>query len=179
MSQIFLGGQPKKKPLIIYDCFQCHACHGMEFPDKMTPEIYSQVREYVLWLHNEFYTTQRQTYTFAQIVIGSFVQDILDVLHSVHSGNSSVKLALYSGHDTTIIPLLEAYHVWKGQWPSYASLLQIELLSDSKNNNFVRLIYRNEPLRLPECEFMEMCPYEKFREISLQIESAAPLCEKN
>jgi len=178
IADIF-GWSADRKPLEIFDCFQAHACNKMEFLEGMTPEMYFQIRYYVNWLHNEVYTSQQQNYSFAQIAMGSFVRDILDILDPVHSCDSSIKFALYGGHDTTIFPLLEAYKVWDGSWPSYASLLQIEMLSDLlTQNDFVRFIYRNKPLRLPECEFMELCPYEKFREISLKIISAASLCNK-
>jgi ubiquitin-like domain-containing CTD phosphatase 1 len=42
---------------------------------------------------------------------------------------SPAKLALFSGHDTTIIPLLASLgpKVWDGQWPSYASMMLIEI----------------------------------------------------
>jgi ubiquitin-like domain-containing CTD phosphatase 1 len=39
------------------------------------------------------------------------------------------KLALFSGHDTTLAPLLVSLgpNVWNGEWPPYASMLIIEI----------------------------------------------------
>jgi len=173
------GWSTEKSILNVFDCFQTHACHGMKFPDQMSTDFYNKVRDNLIWLTKATNTAQRQNYTYAQIAIASFLQDILDLLHSVHSNTSSVKFALYSGHDTTLLPLLISYDIWDGQWPSYASLLRIELLSDPQNGkNFVRLVYNNECLRLPGCEYRELCPYEEFREITLKIVGAMALCNK-
>jgi len=178
LADIF-GWSPQKRIVEIFDCFQAHACHGMEFPEEMTSEFYSQIRDNLLYVTKANNNAQRQNFTYAQIAIASFLQDVLDLLHSVHSNTSSVKFALYSGHDSTIFPFLKAYDVWDGQWPSYASLLQIEMLSDFQNGrNFVRLVYKNQPLRLPACDLVELCPYEKFREITLRIVGAAALCSQ-
>jgi hypothetical protein len=37
------------------------------------------------------------------------------------------KLALFSGHDTTLIPLLASLNAWDGVWPAYASMVLIEI----------------------------------------------------
>jgi len=160
----------------IFDCFETHACHKLEFPEKMSPDLFSQVKATLLWFTKTINNAQLQNYTYSQIAIASFLKDILNSLESVHSGTSPVKFSLYSGHDSTIHPLLMAYQVWDGKWPSYASLVQIEMLYND-SGEFVRLIYNNEVLRLPECEYMDLCPYEKFREMTMKIIDAAVLCE--
>jgi Histidine phosphatase superfamily (branch 2) len=48
--------------------------------------------------------------------------------HATDEAMSHEKLHLISGHDTTIIPLLAALGVWNDTtWPSYASMIVIEL----------------------------------------------------
>jgi hypothetical protein len=37
------------------------------------------------------------------------------------------KLALFSGHDTTLIPLLASLNAWDSVWPAYASMMLIEI----------------------------------------------------
>jgi len=52
--------------------------------------------------------------------------------------SKQTKLALYSGHDTTLIPLLASLgeRVWDGnQWIPYASMMNIEIHDISLNNN--------------------------------------------
>ena len=55
------------------------------------------------------------------------------------------------GHDTTILPLLAAWGVWDGHWPTYASLLSIELYETSEDHLF-RMVYAGRELVLPGCD---------------------------
>lgn len=40
---------------------------------------------------------------------------------------SSIKFSLFSGHDTTLIPMLHAFGLFDGEWPPYASHIEMEL----------------------------------------------------
>ena len=52
------------------------------------------------------------------------------------------KLALYSGHDTTIIPLLASLGVWNNTaWPPYASMVALELHEMNVDGNSDRKIF--------------------------------------
>eukprot|EP00804_Cyclotella_cryptica_P028637 CCRYP_008166-RA/>CCRYP_008166-RA protein AED:0.20 eAED:0.20 QI:507/0.75/0.6/1/0.5/0.4/5/1181/519 len=79
------------------------------------------------------------------------------------------KLALFSGHDTTLMPILATLgqDVWSGsEWAPYASMVLIEvyeMLNSSKNSEFpsgyaFRLIYNGEVLtsRMERCS-SELC----------------------
>jgi hypothetical protein len=66
----------------------------------------------------------------------------------------TVKLALFSGHDTTLIPLLASLNAWDGIWPAYASMMLIEIhevnidgrtdKSLYKSNYAFRLLYNGQ-----------------------------------
>jgi hypothetical protein len=86
--------------------------------------------------------------------------------------DSNAKLALYAGHDTTLMPLLASLgpRVWNGEWPPYASMMIIELhevhidgQTDSsmyRTNFAFRLIYNGQVLThlLDDCpEDAELC----------------------
>lgn len=61
-----------------------------------------------------------------------------------------VFLPVGAGHDTTVLPLLSAWGVWDGQWPSYASIITLELYETSDGHYF-RLLYAGKELKLPTC----------------------------
>jgi len=165
------------KPTIeIFDCFQTHTCHGMEFPSGVTPDLFTEVNQNVLWFTKAIDGAQIQNYTYSQIAIGSFLQDIIDLIDAVHTGSSEVKLALYSGHDTTILPFLLAYRIWDAEWPPYASLVQIEVLTDMNAMEFVRIIYNGLELLLPDCNYQSPCPYEHFVALTKNIINGNAMC---
>lgn len=64
--------------------------------------------------------------------------------------NPAPQLALFSGHDTTILPILATLgeKVWDGsQWAPYASLLSIEIHAvEASNQRLFRLIYNGKVL---------------------------------
>mmetsp|Transcript_23792 Transcript_23792/g.42803 ORF Transcript_23792/g.42803 Transcript_23792/m.42803 type:complete len:300 (-) Transcript_23792:716-1615(-) len=82
---------------------------------------------------------------------------IVDSANNPSSGTSLPKLALFSGHDTTLMPLLATLgdKVWSGtDWPPYASMIQIEIHeitnlnegSDFPSGYAFRLVYNGAVL---------------------------------
>ena len=80
------------------------------------------------------------------------------------------KLALFSAHDTTIMPLLVTLGVWDGQWAPYASMIALELhevnidglgsKSIFRSNFAFRIVYNGQVLtsRVEGCtEDLELC----------------------
>mmetsp|Transcript_34102 Transcript_34102/g.71806 ORF Transcript_34102/g.71806 Transcript_34102/m.71806 type:complete len:661 (+) Transcript_34102:248-2230(+) len=62
---------------------------------------------------------------------------IVDSANYPSSGTPLPKLALFSGHDTTLMPLLATLgdKVWSGtDWPPYASMIQIEIHEITNSN---------------------------------------------
>mmetsp|Transcript_16080 Transcript_16080/g.34769 ORF Transcript_16080/g.34769 Transcript_16080/m.34769 type:complete len:668 (-) Transcript_16080:120-2123(-) len=86
--------------------------------------------------------------------------NILPIVDSTNNPSSSTpppKLALFSGHDTTLMPILATLgeHVWSGtDWSPYASMAQIEIhemMNSDEGSDFpsgyaFRLIYNGEVL---------------------------------
>jgi hypothetical protein len=70
---------------------------------------------------------------YSKLAMGPLWAEIManinEVVNKEHYYRNPVKLALFSGHDTTLIPLLASLgpKVWDGQWPSYASMVLIEI----------------------------------------------------
>ena len=78
---------------------------------------------------------------------------------------------IYSGHDTTVAPILHTLGVFNGLAPPYASLVIVELIQ--RGGLHVKLSYHNESgqppygLTIPGCE--ELCPLDQFKVLTSQI----------
>ncbi|XP_019622455.1 PREDICTED: lysophosphatidic acid phosphatase type 6-like isoform X1 [Branchiostoma belcheri] len=73
------------------------------------------------------------------------------------------KLHLYSGHDTTLIPLLKALGIFDDRWPPYAAHVTVEFYQDAKKNSFVKVLYIEEEKQVQGCSAV-LCPFEEFQE---------------
>ena len=81
--------------------------------------------------------------SYAKLAMGPLWSEILSKIAPLQSISASgstnffkkmaqqgiPRLALYSGHDTTLLPLLISLgkDVWNGIWPPYASMMVIEV----------------------------------------------------
>jgi len=79
---------------------------------------------------------------------------IIDSANNPPSDTPPPKLALFSGHDTTLMPILATLgdKVWDGtEWSPYASMIQLEIHETTDSTNFAsgyafRLIYNGKVL---------------------------------
>jgi acid phosphatase len=94
------------------------------------------------------------------ISIGKFFGRVKSKLAGVVSGeDKDLKYALFSGHDTTIAPLVSLLGNFDGFWPPYASNLVFEL-SEENGNHFVRVFYNDKEITVPGCPSMQPCPWK-------------------
>ena len=127
---------------------------------------------------------------WAKLGMGPLWKEILDNILPIVAatnragGSHPPKLALFSGHDTTLMPILATLgdNVWEGtEWAPYASMIQIEvhkILKSDKNypSGFAfRLIYNGKVLtaKMDKCK-AELCdiqvlikqvmPFAKYKE---------------
>ena len=112
-----------------------------------------------------------------KLSIGPFLPDILHVIDNIRDGltrsvvqatpHKDIKrLYLFSGHDTTIIPLLLVLGVFDGQWPAYSASVTLELLQDARSRDklYVRALHDDTPLVLPACGGSTLCPLDVFEQ---------------
>jgi len=106
--------------------------------------------------------------TALQLGIGPLLKEFLQNMQLSVDGNSSVKMRLFSGHDTTLMPLLRALGLEESFWTPYGANITLELYEDTMKNNkadhFVRILYQHEERLVPGCDGI-MCPIEKFRDV--------------
>ena len=100
--------------------------------------------------------------TYARAGIGFLLSEMVDVmLDVVHNSTTSpqYQMTLWSGHDTTLVPILAALNQWDGIWAMYASQMQWEIYRDPFSSEYyLRVIYNGKELSLPGCP-STLCPW--------------------
>ncbi|UJR13380.1 hypothetical protein I4U23_000396 [Adineta vaga] len=73
------------------------------------------------------------------------------------------KFFVYSGHDTTVIPLAMALEIFDMRWPKYASYILMKYFVSKTNpeETYVSVNYADEPQILSNCDSY-YCPYSVF-----------------
>ncbi|KAG0345079.1 hypothetical protein BG004_003977 [Podila humilis] len=113
----------------------------------------------------EMYRDGKGIFDVLQMGIGPLAQEIKHNLLAAKDGSSKVLLRLYSGHDTTLTPLLGMLDSADMRWPPYASNMLVELWKTKEDGgkHFVRVIYNNKVVetRSEWCD-LSWCPLETF-----------------
>ncbi|KAJ2750930.1 hypothetical protein GGI19_004814, partial [Coemansia pectinata] len=133
--------------LLVWDTTSSMRSHGLPLPKEIDNELIAQVSNMaaVEYLHPTMKSTQ-----LARMQIGLLAREFADNLVSVVEADRGIvtgkqrppKMSIYSGHDTTVGPLLAIFGddlagspslttSATPMWPPFASSLRIELLKDS------------------------------------------------
>ncbi|EGC29131.1 hypothetical protein DICPUDRAFT_51452 [Dictyostelium purpureum] len=172
----------------LVNSFDCFRNNGLPLPKGFTPEI---IERMYAESAKEF-KSMRFFPEMSQLGIGRFVNDLNKQMYLKGVNDSSVKdlkLALYSGHDTTLAALLVAYDMYEdNRHPVTSSALEYLLFQDKNyeapsrfgrsnekeliNHQYVKVIYNHKPVHIGECKDKEvdgMCPLSEFIKISQSI----------
>ena len=100
---------------------------------------------------------------------GPFLKKVVTDCDAVISGTmepANRKMFMYSGHDTTIAPILHTLDLFNPPIaPNYAATILLELI-ERESKFFMKISYRNETTRppyelvIPGCQ--HLCPIERF-----------------
>jgi len=163
---------------MMFDCVQANLCHNHTLPAAFTQAMYDGIVGTNLfeYIGMSQWAVAQTPYTTVQISMGSFIRDVITNIDSVASGNSKQQLALFSGHDTTVLPFVLAYNAsYAGVWPPYASMIRIELLDAGSYGDQIRFYYNDVLLTIPGCS-SSTCPYSTFKSISMNLAQASKFC---
>lgn len=118
----------------------------------------------------------------AQAILG-YVATMGDKLkHFPHTN----RIKIFSGHDTTVGPILRTLRIPFVDFPRYASHLVFEIYHDGDGMDFLRLVYNghDRTAELPFCGGKSMCPMSTFTRFSrsgifaaLGFSNATQLCD--
>lgn len=148
--------------LHFHDCLAAEERRGLEIPkwtQKFYPEPLHEIAKFTFSMRASDQQLQR-------LRCGPMLKDILIHMENARQGLSKVKMWLYSGHDHTIIDMLQSLNVFDGDLVPFAGAIFFELYK--AENDFEVVIYykKNEQvieLKIPGCK--SHCPLDKFKEL--------------
>ncbi|KAJ2254315.1 hypothetical protein GGI13_002228 [Coemansia sp. RSA 455] len=163
------------------DILQARHCHRVDLPcsdrasisGKSTPkcataEDLTQVARNSHYEWTFKYRDHPLSHNYLRLVTGSLLGTLKDQVQEHIAGKTgNLKFALYSGHDSTIWPLLAALQASNKNmlWPPYASNILFELWKKNDGSRVVRVIYNGQVLKAqPEFEWCDLnaCPLDTF-----------------
>lgn len=151
----------------IHDTLFCEKQHGLPPPDWVTPEVMSTLqflKNFGFQIMFGVYKREEKSRLQGGLLLDQIIKNFTAAASLQASGQ--LKMIMYSAHDTTIVALQEALHVYNGLQPPYASCHIMELHQDNESFS-VEIYYRNDssvadpyPLTIPGCA--QRCPLEDF-----------------
>jgi len=155
------------------DCLMTTVCTDRQLPGgsgavQMSDEIFNAA---VAQVEYEYaYKSLYNNSLWAKTAVGNTAWHMRNNLQSMLDGGP-LKFALFSAHDTSVMPLLAALlgDAWDGKWASYAALVSFEVYSASSASQvgvggyYFRMIYNGKVVRLPDCS-ADLCPLDTLLE---------------
>ncbi|KAJ2752162.1 hypothetical protein IWQ56_006776, partial [Coemansia nantahalensis] len=162
-----------------FDVLHARLCHDMKLPCTAgsggaaeqvcaTTQDAAQVSRNANYEWAFKYRDCPNAHDLTRLTIGSLVGTLREQMTAHIAGKTAaLKFALYSGHDSTVWPLLGVLGAdqHSSLWPPYASNLIFELWKKQDGQRVVRVIFNGNVLGLASdsawCD-MNACPVDKF-----------------
>ena len=134
------------KWLDIREVLFCHVQHGISLPRGLQTDDVELIDRYGGWL----WGVQFKDAIYNRLAIGRFLFELSNMMHQSLNGETSYKMMIFSGHDSTLVPVLSAMGIYDNAWPPYASFLTIDIAEDdSTKERFVRVAFNDQDVKLP------------------------------
>lgn len=136
----------------------------------------------------EWFSGFEESEEVVRLGIGRFIKELTSAMETKVRATASPeplsdpshsRFHIYSGHDTTIAPLLCAFRVFDEKWPPFGSNMTFELLEDVRVREksrptepfYVRLKTNDQVMQMPACQGyyhdsdVSLCQLDRFFEI--------------
>ncbi|XP_033762458.1 testicular acid phosphatase homolog isoform X2 [Pecten maximus] len=158
-----ISGLSKDSWSNIADILYCQYVHNLSLPEWESVLPFNLVTSLRDESASYFLPTQETT----KLRGGPLLKEIIENMKRNLNTDSNRKVYLYSGHDTTLIALMQILNVFDRRHPSYSACVIVELWKSGKNEMpFVRILHKNETnnniniLKIPGC--IKDCPFNDF-----------------
>eukprot|EP00003_Mantamonas_plastica_P011280 TRINITY_DN2091_c0_g1_i4.p1 TRINITY_DN2091_c0_g1~~TRINITY_DN2091_c0_g1_i4.p1 ORF type:complete len:313 (-),score=79.47 TRINITY_DN2091_c0_g1_i4:57-995(-) len=169
MSQVSNG--------LIWDCVFWHVCHDQPLPSGFTDDVWKQLNDAIIQ-RNALLNGYPDYPTQGKFQIGLLLNEMYEYLQDAIEGNDSPRFVLYSGHDSTLMPILYAYNLWDQTWTPYAAMIQVELYHSISTGSYsVRFLYDGKALKVPGCTDVT-CSWSEFQKVTENLIPTAEECNQ-
>lgn len=152
----------------VRDNFAAEEAHGKDsLKRKLNAEMFKTLEDGAMkMLQSAFIGTQEVRDQSLKLSIGPLVDVLLKNMEDFAEGQkpSEVKISLYSGHDTTLLPLLSSIGIDCSTWPPYAANVIFELYRKNEGRKveyFVKVLYNGQEQYISH-QRSTMCPLDIF-----------------
>ncbi|XP_064418151.1 2-phosphoxylose phosphatase 1 [Latimeria chalumnae] len=156
------------------DSLLCHFCHNISFPCTesgcIDREHFKVIKAHQLEDEQER-REKKLYYKYALLATHPLLNQTVSRMHHVLRGKKEEVFALYSAHDVTVSPVLNALGLLEARFPRFAARLIFELWQGPKNKNyFIRILYNGDDVTF-QTSFCRkhnrhskwpLCPFENF-----------------
>ncbi|CAM9953409.1 unnamed protein product [Pylaiella littoralis] len=141
----------------VREVLSCYEAHGVALPTwAVSSGVVEGVVNYTGWMWGRWFGEREM----ARLSLGPFVAELLTLVGArghetgVPEANmpSTPKLAIFSGHDSTLVPILAALKIYDDVWPPYASYISLDVAEDQDGERRVRVVYNGKEAVLPGAE---------------------------
>lgn len=123
-----VDGQPRLSGLI--DTIRVAQAHHIPIPKPFAdPNIMALMEKAVVheWFAGYAAFDPEVRRQFRSLAVGDFLGSLYARMEHATSGHSPLRFAVYMGHDTTLIGILQTLDCFNGQWPDFGASIGIEL----------------------------------------------------
>ena len=125
--------------LMLKEILSCYKVHAYPYPLSLTYDDEKIATEVCGWMWGSLYGDE----PLNRLAAGRFLRELIEDL--TQAEKEDVKMLIYSGHDSSLVPILCALGIYDNQWPPYASYLVLEVAKNlSTGKTFVRALYNDE-----------------------------------
>lgn len=153
----------------IHDVFMGYACRNRTLPISRgyctKPQMVQDVVEFVdLTMKDKGKSIIYEKY--CDLATHPLLMEIATRMGHFVTENRGERFIMYSGHDSTLTPLMVTLGIYNKKWPPFASRLVLELYSHKTKTGkyFIRVLFNGTSLthRLKFCKGQHMCPLGNF-----------------
>ncbi len=129
---------------------------------------------------DEWYGGYKTNNVYRRLGAGRLLGDFRDQMNASVNG-STLKVALYGCHDTTLGSMLTSIGAFDDKWPPFTSHVALELFEQKatslagyfgSKDYFVRVRYNNEVMPVPACKNPNLCTMKEFNKVCLTFGSS-------
>ena len=142
--------------LDLHDAMTVIKSHGKTLPDGMTEDLLMEInkeasKRMLALVAPGVELSHREE--LLKLSMGRMFDSVVQQMRQCADGQSKHHMYMYSGHDTTIMPLLATLGQDVTTWPPYVSNVIFELWesqdANGKKQNFVRVLVNGKEVDLP------------------------------
>ena len=144
------------------DTLNVRALHHVPFPQGIS----SEEGEKIISLGQEAVVTYFKYKQVSYPMGHHFLRAVADYLKQASDGKSPLKYVLFSGHDSSIMSVMNTLGTPLDKMPRYASHLNFALFNDDKKQ-YLKISFNDEPVMIPACGG-NTCTLEQFYKLANQ-----------